>query len=404
MKILQINAIYGTGSTGRIVKELGDVASKTDIQCFYLCAYSHLKADNVYITEILPFDTAVRKNILLTRLSGLTGYMDWLKTKKAIRWINSIKPDIIHLHNIHGDWINIEMLMKYIKEKNIPVVWTLHDCWSFTGRCSHFENKGCYKWKTGCNSCSDLKVYPTSYFFDFSKKMWMDKKKWFLGIKNMTIVTPSLWLAKYVSQSFLGSYRIETINNGIDVNLFSPTSIRSNYLNSSDNRKIILGVASMWTRMKGLDDIITLYNEMDSKKYLFVLVGLNTRQMSSLPSGIVGIQRTNNINELATLYSNASVFINPTYQDNYPTVNLESIACGTPVITYKTGGSVESVTRETGLVVEKGNIKGLKDAIVKICNSNQFNVEKCREYAIANFHKEDRYSQYIKLYQEINNN
>ena len=403
MKIIQINQNYRIGSTGRIMHEINQLINKSGHIGYMACAYPMGSDSNLFVMQNLPNWFAMRKDLLIARMTGLTGYLAGRRTKRLLKWIDSIHPDIIHLHNIHGDWINLSLLFKYIKEKNISIVWTLHDCWSFTGRCSHFENKGCYKWETGCYDCCDKIVYPTTYFFDFSKKMWKDKSVLFSGLNCAHIVTPSDWLANYVKRSYLGKYNIHTINNGIDLSVFKPVSSQSKYLKGVNGKHIIIGVATSWTPMKGLDDIITLNGIIDKSKYIVVLVGLNKRQMKKIPKDIIGIERTNNINELVELYSSASVFINPTYQDNYPTVNLEAIACGIPVITYNTGGSIESITNETGLVVEKGDVNGIKQAISNLCE-HPIDKTKLVKYASANFDKNIKYKDYINLYERILNN
>ena len=400
MKVLQINQNFNLGSTGKIMKEINETIENQGHEGFMLCAYANGNHPNLKILEHLPPTIASRKNILIQRITGLSGYTAWNQTKKAVKWIEKIAPDIIHIHNIHGDWINVGILFSSLNRLNIPIVWTLHDCWAFTGRCSYFENIGCYKWKTGCFNCPDLKVYPQTYFFDFTRKMWEEKKIWFTAPNQMHIVTPSQWLANYVKDSYLGKYNISVINNGISLESFSRKQSWSKYL-PDKNKMIILGVASSWTSRKGLSDFIHLQSIIDRNRYQIVLVGLNTRQLHDLPEGVIGVGRTNSVEELAELYSNASVFVNPTYQDNYPTVNLEALACGTPVVTYRTGGSVESVTEKTGIIVDQGDINGLKNAIEKISNSNTYTPQECYEYANSHFRKENRYLEYIKLYEQI---
>lgn len=401
MKILQINQNFNFGSTGKIMKEINDVSETNGNVGYMLAAYAMGASPNLYRTEFLTNKIASRKNILFHRITGLSGYGKRLTTKSALKWIDKIQPDIIHIHNIHGDWINVKMLMTYLKSLHKPVVWTLHDCWSFTGRCSHFENLNCYQWHDGCEKCPNMTVYPRSYFFDFSYKMWRDKKEWFSGFDKMTIVTPSYWLSSYVKQSYLKSYHVQVIHNGIDLDCFNRRKTTSKYLKEIGNRKVILGVASTWTPFKGLEDFCRLYEMISRHEYVIVLVGLNSSQIRSLPSGMIGIGRTNNVEELVELYSNAFVFVNPTYQDNYPTVNLEAIACGTPVITYNTGGSVESVPSKVGLIVEKGDVSGIKSAIDEICSDNRFSSQSCREYALNNFDKHQKYKEYMSLYTSL---
>lgn len=401
MKIMQINATYNIGSTGKIMKDLNTIIEKSGYSGFMLCAYSNDEVGHLFRTEFQPYYIATRKNILMSRITGRMGYGQKAKTKKAIQWIDIVNPDIIHLHNIHGNWINIPMLMKYIKTKQKNIVWTLHDCWSFTGRCSNFEHYGCFRWKKGCYKCSNNMVYPLSYFFDHSKKMWQNKKDWFGDMKEPVLVTPSKWLSNYVKQSFLCNYDIAVINNGIDLSLFNVHKSRSRYLKSVGSKKVVLGVASSWTDLKGLGDFYQLNSMLDPNIYQIVLVGLSRKQLKAVPVGIIGIGRTNNVKELAELYSMASVFVNPTYQDNYPTVNLEAIACGTPVITYKTGGSIESVTEAVGIVVDQGDLKTLKTTIEDVCINCKYSSRECRQYALENFDKDKKYIEYIRLYQRV---
>ena len=398
MTVIQINATYETGSTGKIMSDLSKVMNHNGITNYMVSGYfnSVINDSVFYVSDRNP-KLEVKKNLLISRITGKMGYRNKYQTNKAIEWIKIKKPDIIHLHNIHGDWINVKLLFEYIKKAKIPVVWTLHDCWAFTGRCSHFELCGCEKWKTQCYNCTNKRVYPITYFIDKSESMYRDKKEWFSGIEKMIIVTPSLWLSKYVKESFLGDYQIEVINNGIDTSVFYPQKKKSRYYMDFDDKKIILGVASCWSKTKGFDDFIKLDSMIDHNKYQIVMVGLNERQREMLPKTILGISRTNNQQELAELYSGADVFINPTYQDNYPTTNLEAISCGTPVITYNTGGSPECISEDTGLVIPKGNVEMIMQSIKKAeLLKNNMGLRSQN-----NFDKAISFAQYINLYNEM---
>lgn len=399
MNIVQMNATYNVGSTGKIMSDLNDVVCRTGSNGFMVSGYYHKSnIDNLYCTSHNNPLWEIKKNLLISRITGTMGYRYLDRTESAIHWIDEKNPDIIHLHNIHGNWIHLETLFNYIKKRKIPVVWTLHDCWAFTGRCSHFELCGCNKWKSQCYNCVNTKVYPITYFFDKSKKMFLDKKKWFSGIENMTIVTPSKWLADYVKQSFLGDYPIEVIHNGIDINMFSPSENKSKYCNCVGNKKIILGVASSWSQTKGLFDFLKLDSLIKHDQYQIVMVGLNEKQLRLLPKSIIGISRTNNQKELVDLYSDAFVFVNPTYQDNFPTTNLEALSCGTPVITYNTGGCPEAVTQQVGAVIKKGDVEGILKAIKEIENVKK---ESCRFFAQEHFDKFESYKEYINLYKKL---
>lgn len=398
MRIVQINAAYKIGSTGKIMSDLNDVIVANGHEGYMVCAYSAVKdIPNLYVTEHVNYELAVRKNIFISRVTGTMGYRQKSVTKKMIEWIEKKKPDVVHLHNIHGDWLNIHVLFKYLKASNVKVVWTLHDCWSFTGRCSHFELYGCEKWKNGCFKCVNNRVYPISYFFDFSKRMYADKKELFAGLSDAVLVTPSKWLAEYVNMSYLNEYPVKVINNGIDLSIFYPRTTFSPYLIDCKDKKVILGVASSWTENKGLLDIYKLNELIDHTKYQIVLIGLNVRQLADVPKNIMAIGRTNNADELAEIYSNADVFVNPTYQDNFPTTNLESLACGTPVITYKTGGSIESIDEDVGIVIKQGDVEGLKNALHAAFELDQ---KKCVDMAVRRFDKRNCFARYLQLYNE----
>ena len=287
------------------------------------------------------------------------GFASWHATKKLIKKLKEIRPDIIHLHNLHGNFINIELLFNYLKENKIKTFWTFHDCWAFTGKCVYFSMLDCKKWKTQCNNCPLLKDSPKAYI-DNSKKCFNKKKEIFSNM-DLTIITPSEWLSELVKESFLKNYPVKVINNGIDIEVFRKrdSNFRKKY--NLENKKIILGVASPWSKRKGLDDFVKL-SKILNDEYKIVLIGVSDKQINQLPNNIIGIKRTENQTELAEIYSTSDILFNPTYEDNYPTVNLEAIACGTPVLTYDTGGSPEFtkfIHNKKGIrfVIEKGMAK-----------------------------------------------
>lgn len=392
MNIVQINTVVNSGSTGRIAEEIGlEIISQGHES---LIAYG--RKDRPSKSELIKIGN--KKDVYLhgvrTLLFDQHGLGSYNATETLVKEIDFIKPDIIHLHNIHGYYLNYQVLFKYIKVKNIPVVWTFHDCWPFTGHCVHFEQVGCDQWKTHCEKCPLYNKYPRS-FVDRSFKNFDDKKEAFLNVENLTIITPSNWLKNLVKQSFLKDYRVETINNGIDLQSFFPPKIK-------ENERIILGVASTWSNAKGLHDFIKLRNVLDDDIKI-VLIGLSESQIKSLPKNILGISRTESIEELVSWYQKATVFINPTYLDNFPTTNLEALACGTPVITYKTGGSPESINSRIGEVVEQGDISLLKDAIEKFLDNNDLQdlMNDCRNHALKFFDKDERFKEYLELYKSI---
>ena len=394
MKILQINVAVNLGSTGRIAEQIGEFILQEGYES--IIGYSReglvSKSKTIKIGDKFDF----YRHVIHTRLFDNHGFSSKNTTISLTNEIDTLSPDIIHLHNIHGYYLNIEVLFNYINKKNIPILWTFHDCWPFTGHCSYFDRVDCQKWKTECYSCPMKKYYPTSWFIDNSKNNFKRKKKLFTTHKNITIVTPSLWLKKLVKQSFFNNLSVKIIHNGIDLEVFKPLQ-RS----EKSSKKILLGVASIWDSRKGLDDFVSLNNLLGSN-FQMVLVGLSKKQIDNLPINIIGFERTENVEELVKLYSNADIYINPTYSDNFPTTNIEALACGTPVITYDTGGSPEAIDENTGLVVDKGDINGLKNAIDTIIAEKEiFSGVVCNERAKKYFNKDDRFMDYYNLYKEL---
>lgn len=401
MKLLQINTTVNTGSTGRIMEGIGQQA----ISSGFNSTVAYRKAGpNGSMSKQLKIGNELERYLhgIKSLVLDLHGFGSKKATEELVGQIRKIDPDIIGLHNLHGYYLNVEILFQYLKEVQIPVVWTFHDCWPFTGHCTYFDSVGCEKWKTQCFDCPKTRMYPASYGLDNSKWNYRKKRELFAGLDNLTIVTPSKWLADLVNKSFLQEYPVEVIHNGIDLEQFTPDGrddLPPGFV--PDRRKIILGVASVWDRRKGLDDFLKL-NEMLDGEFRIVLVGLNETQLNDLPATITGIARTENISQLATLYRKAHAFVNPTWQDNFPTTNIEALACGTPVVTYRTGGSPEAVDEQTGVVVEQGNIELLKAAVEEISKKerNQYR-QACRQRALNHFKKEDRFRDYLDLYERM---
>ena len=397
MKLLLLNASANTGSTGRIAEEIGLLAQQSGYEVRF--AYGR-KAVNSRLSLIkIGNQWDMRLHGVVSRLWDAHGFASRLATKALIKELEAWKPDMVNIHNLHGYYINIELLFEYLKRVQIPVVWTFHDCWPFTGHCSYFDRYDCRKWETECHHCPNRKGYPESWFFDRSKKNFRLKKNIFNGLENLTIVTPSAWLANHVSRSFLKNYPVKVIHNGVDMKVFHPqinSEIARKY--GIENKTFVLGVASIWDRRKGLDDFIGL-RKLLAADIQIVLVGLTADQAKDLPINIKAISRTENQQELAALYSAAAVFVNPTYVDNFPTTNIEALACGTPVITYRTGGSPEAVDAETGVVVEKGDVEGLKEAIEDVVMIGKtYYSEKCRKRAVRLYNKEDKYREYLEIF------
>lgn len=392
-KLLQIDSCLNMLSTGRITESIGKLAIDRGWEVYIVhgARYSRPGTCMHTIPSVSKFgEYAHFAEGLLLDNHGLGSRN---ATRRVVEQIKMIKPDLVQLHCVHGYYLNYKILFEFLNTTGIPVVWTFHDCWAFTGHCAHFVTVGCEKWKTGCFDCSLKGDYPKS-FFDFSRRNYELKKRLFTSNKNLHIVAVSEWLAGLTKDSFLGDKDIRVINNGVDINKFKPLGV-----NEKDKFKI-LDVASAWGESKGLYDFYKLRELLPEDGFEITLIGLTSKQIEELPIGINGIVRTNSVEELAQLYSDADVLVNPTYADSFPTVNMEALACGTPVITYRTGGSPEIIDVKTGVVVEQGDIEGLVRAI-KQMKEKPLDTNDCRKRALQKFDKEQRFVDYINLYEEL---
>ena len=400
-KLLQIADSLNWGSVGRIASQIGDLVMSKGGESYI--AYGRYSNPSKSTPIKVGKSIELYWHILQTRLFDRHGLESRFATKQLISEIKKINPDIIHLHQIHGYFLNYPLLFDFLSSLDIPIVWTLHDCWLFTGHCAHFDLQGCTLWKTGCHNCPLKGEYPKSFFFDRSKKNYKQKKISFTSLGERLVLVPvSEWLANFVHDSFLKNTKTLTIHNGVDIDVFKPLS------HVKVNDKImpfrIMGCASPWTEKKGFNDFLRLRSILPIDKYHIIMVGLSHEQCLQLPEGITGVERTQNVQQLAELYSSSDVFVNTTYEDNYPTVNLEAISCGTPVITYDTGGSPESVSHLVGCVVEQGNIEQLVDAIRTIERyDKQLMSQQCRLYAEEHFSNKDCFQKYLNLYNELLN-
>ncbi|WP_416201290.1 MAG: GDP-mannose-dependent alpha-(1-6)-phosphatidylinositol monomannoside mannosyltransferase [Thermocaproicibacter melissae] len=399
MKVLQINSCCGVGSTGRIAADIYKALEEQGHQC--KIAYGRGNAPEDIDTIRIGSSLDNYLHVIKTRIFDQHGFGSENATRALIKQIENYDPNIIHLHNVHGYYVNIDILFNYLKEAGKPVVWTLHDCWAFTGHCAYFDYIGCDRWKTGCYKCPQKKKYPSSILMDNSKRNFEKKRELFTGVKNMVIVTPSKWLAGLVKKSFLSEYPVKVINNGVDLEVFKPTKndFRKKY--GLENKFIILGVANIWDKRKGYDYFIKL-SEMLKQDEIIVMVGVTEKQRKNLPKNIIGITRTNNVNELAEIYSAADVFINPTLEEVLGLVNLEALACGTPVVTFNTGGSPECIDESCGVVVEKGNLKELVNALEIMKNRGKSSyLWHCVKRTQQFFDMKDNFKEYLSLYMNV---
>lgn len=365
MKVLMINVVCGIRSTGRICTDLAVALEGQGHEV--KIAYGRENVPEQFQKYAVRIGSELDTKIhgVKARLLDGAGFGSKRVTKNFIKWVKEYNPDVIHLHNIHGYYINVQVLFNYLKTCGKKIIWTLHDCWAFTGHSAYCEAVGCEKWKTGCEKCPQIKEYPKSYL-DNSKKNWKKKKSLFSNIPNITIVTPSKWLASLVRESYLKEYPVDIIHNGIDTSQFKPLPNDFKQYYGLENKVMLLGVATAWNDMKGLSDFIKL-SELLDESYKIVLVGVTTEQKNTLPKRILGIERTASVKELAQIYSAADVFLNLSYCENYPTVNLEARACGLPIITYKVAGSLESAGKQS-VVVPKGELK----AIISVLKNKKY--------------------------------
>jgi len=400
MRILQINTYYDFGSTGSIVKDLYDWQVKNNFDAYVIFgrkigAQKFEQNNNIFYVN--------KKNTFymtrfLTYILGERSFYLKKNTKRIISLIDKINPDIVHLHNMHGYYINIKILFDYLKEKKIPVVWTFHDCWPFTGHCAHFHEVNCEKWKVKCEKCVLKRSYPKSLIFDTSEKQYRLKRSLFNSIKNLYIITVSNWLNNLVQQSFLKEHKIKTIYNWIDTDVFYPreSNFKSKY--GLNNKKIILGVASVWTKRKGLDDFIKLAKLIDDE-YIIVLVGKKSK--IKLPDNIIWINNISSREKLAEIYSSADVFVNASVQETFGLTTAEALACGTPSIVYNITACPEVLGKDgfCGDVVEKSDISSLYKSIKKIIKNGKEHYRlNCIKRVNELFNKEVLLNEYISIY------
>lgn len=415
MKVLQINTRYKNGgSTGRIVYDLMQVSELNGIEAYVAYGYEF---DNEHDEHTLCMEGKIELTIskLQSRIFARHGFYNQAATKRLLNYLADIQPDIIHLHNMHNHYVHNEMVFEYIKKHDIPVVWTLHDCWSFTGWCAYFDYAKCGKWRTHCHSCPCKNDYPFTWFSARARSNFDLKQKTFCGVKQMTLVTPSQWLADLTRYSFLKDYPVKVINNGVDTSIFRPCSNDAKEKLGVKGKKLFLAMASGFGIRKGGDYLRQLPELLNDDEVL-VLVGKGASVLAAENSTkVIGIEYTNDVQELASYYSAADVFINPTLEDNFPTTNIEALACGTPVVTFDTGGSVEAIlaggiimednnVRKTnvGAVVLQGDIHLLLNAAREICIQGKTNYTSyCREKACERYDKKSQYQKYVELYKSL---
>lgn len=398
MKVLQINSVCGIRSTGRICTDIAEVLRERGDECVIAFGREQVPEKYKDISYRIGSDTDVKLHALCSRIFDSAGFHSKSATRKLLKYIDEYAPDVIHLHNIHGYYVNIEMLFDYIKSKKIPVVWTLHDCWAFTGHCSHYSAVGCDKWRTVCENCPQKKEYPKSIFLDRSKNNYLRKKEIFCGVPNMTIVTPSEWLADEVRSSFLGEYRVKVINNGIDLETFNPVESNFREKYGLEDKKLLLGVATAWGERKGLDRFISLA-DMLGDGYRVVLVGLTEEQISALPENILGIARTNSPRELAEIYTAADICLSLSYEETMGLTVIEANACGTTAAVFDKTALPELIDGNNGIILRDTDLEAVADEI-RALDASRFTAESCVASA-KKYEKKKKYEEYFELYKEM---
>lgn len=356
MRVLFINSVVDFGSTGKIVRSLANGLKKEGHEV--LIAYGRHESKNSEDTFYIGNKVGFLIHAVMSRFFGRHGLHSTQSTKRLINKIEEFQPDVIHLHNLHGYYLNARLLLEYLSSTNIKLLWTLHDAWPISGSSAYFDYHGVKLWDDGCVMCNSTKDYPSAVFLTRQRKNFAWKKESISRLRNLTIITPSKWLMELSGKSFLKSFPIEVVHNGINTDVFV------NSMKTKDKPKVILGVANIWEQRKGLDDFLELSRKIDST-YQIVLIGLSEKQIELLPKNVHGLTRTSNVAELIDFYSSSYVFVNPTYEDNYPTTNLEALACGTPVIAYDTGGNKE-ISNEHVIIVEKGDVNGIVKSLEEI--------------------------------------
>ena len=451
MRIAQIN-IIATLSTGRIAVQLCRMAEEAghkalmcysrkhapaDLNSYRIGSSLHLrqkpgKSPSRFKRKRMEWTDAFRclRNMGLhwlgSKLLDRTGFFSRLPTKRLIRQLEKFKPDIVHLHNIHGYYLYLPRLFQYLKENDIPVVWTLHDCWAFTGHCAYYTEAlnappsgavrrrrskqptlGCDRWKTGCGHCVLKHAYPSSWILDRSAKNWADKRNLFCGLKHMVLTTPSQWLHDEVKQSFLKNYPVYTLYNGVDLNIFKPCAseeyleqaIRAYGLEGLGQRRLVLSVAAVWDERKGLNDLIALAEKLGDD-YCVAAVGLSKKQLKALPPHtVLGIPRTSNVTDLCALYTAADVYVSASSEETFGMTLVEAMACGTQVLCYNATAMPELVTGDVGEVVPLRNVDALADAVRRLCE-NPRDPQACIDRA-AEFDLDERFGAFMRLYEKM---
>ncbi|MBQ3506938.1 MAG: glycosyltransferase [Clostridia bacterium] len=390
MTVVQINATCTVGSTGQICSAISRLLDRCGIENYIL--HTQPRGKHPRGIRYAGF-LYVKGQALRSRVRGCYGFNSRNATRRLLRKLDAIRPTLVHLHNLHGHNVHLGMLLMYLREKGIRTIWTFHDCWAFTAYCPHYDGIGCAQWKVGCRQCPLQHRF--SWFFDCSRWLFDQKKEAIRGL-DLTVVTPSVWLESQVKQSFFREYPVRVIRNGVDIDVFKPTASGFRKRYGLEDKRILLGVAYMWNRRKGIDVFEALAERLEDT-HRIVLVGVDPQTEKRLSPHILCLPRVHDATVLAQIYTAADVFINPTREEVWGLVNLEALSCGTPVVTFDTGGSPECVDDTCGIVVARDDVQGLWESIRYVITENPFSLEACRARAKA-FDAEIAFGEYLELY------
>lgn len=398
MKILMINSVCGIKSTGRICTDLAAMLEQRGHRVKIAYGREAVPAQFEKYAVRIGTDLDVKLHGLKARLTDGSGFGSAAATRRFIKWVEEYDPDVIHLHNIHGYYINVEILFAYLRRCGKPILWSFYDCWSFTGHCAHFDYNQCDKWQEGCNHCAHLREYPCSYI-DATAANYKKKRKLFTGIPNLQLIVPSKWMQNMVESSYMKDYPCRVLPNGIDTDQFYPRENRVKEELGIDNRSLLVGVSSVWQKMKGLAYMNQLAETLPEDQYRLLLVGSNPNN-EYIDHRILRVEHTDSIDQLCQIYTAADVFVNPTLQETQGLTTIEAFACGTPGVVFRAGGAGECVDDTCGITVEKDNFEELHKAICQVCDKNPYSAEDCIAKA-KTYDKDACYNAFMELYEKI---
>lgn len=398
MRVFQLNTFCGVKSTGRIAAEIAKLVKQDGGECRIGYGVPGISPDSEPFAYRIGTPVERKLHGAMRKLLDAEGCGSVLGTRQLIREMRAFTPELIHLHNLHGCYLNLPMLFDELARMNKPVIWTLHDCWPFTGHCAYFDYVGCDHWQSQCHDCPQKASYPTCIGLSRARQNFEQKKRMFTQLQNLTFVAPCRWMTQPLSRSFLNRYPVQVIPNGVNLTVFKPvdSDLRMRY--GIGEKKIVLSVASEWDERKGLRYLLEARQKM-GPEYCFVVIGLSEQHVTDLPDGMIGLTHTANADELAAWYTAADCLANPTMEDNMPMVNLEALACGTPVAVFATGGCPEAVG-ECGRVIPQGDVDALCEAILQLCQMKPALRSLCLTRA-RDFDSRKTFQSYLELYKEL---